>query len=194
MSKEKGKNIIIIAFVIGFLTWRVASTFPWIIAAIEMTNLPDPPKPSVTYGEFPFRLEYELNGEVHVIEDILVCEFAGVESRGAAGKYREWNEYIKSTGGNMVTLLDVRDNNDFTEWGNQVLELCFDPGKAAYYMGDTDSYLSKTSRGEWIDYLYLTPKGEKGYSAFTSDEAWEKYGIRIIKYEPSKPIENIFEK
>ena len=43
-----------------------------------------------------------------------------------------------------------------------------------------------------IDYLYITPEGKKGYSAFTADEALERYNIRIIKWEYSKQIENSY--
>jgi len=36
-----------------------------------------PPEPEITYGEFPFRLEYEIDGERFVIEDVVIVEFMG---------------------------------------------------------------------------------------------------------------------
>lgn len=150
------------------------------------------PKPEITYGEFPFRLKYEINGKIETIEDTLVCEFDGFNVEGENGKYRKWKTSVKSTGKDMITLYDLRKNNDFTDWGNQVLELCFDPGNGEYYMGDTGDRQRKGSLGTWIDYLYLSESGKTGYSAFKPDEAWEKYNIKIISWEIADPIQNNF--
>ena len=35
--------------------------------------------PQITEGEFPFVLEYEINGERHIIEDTVVCKFDGYD-------------------------------------------------------------------------------------------------------------------
>ena len=67
--------------------------------------IPDPPKPEITYAEFPFCLTYELNGEVIVIEDTIICEFDGYVVEGENGKYRAWSSRLKS-GNERITLLD----------------------------------------------------------------------------------------
>lgn len=150
------------------------------------------PKPEITYGEFPFKLTYELDGEIKTIEDTIICEFDGFEVVGEAGKYRKWKIYTKSTGERMISLFDLRSNNTFTEWGQKVLELCFDPGSAEYYMGDVGNRQSAGNLCKWIDYLYILPDGKTGYSAFKLDEAWEKFKIKLISWEVSPPIQNSF--
>ena len=38
----------------------------------------DLPEPKIKYGEFPFVLTYEVDGEIRVIEDTIVCEYEGL--------------------------------------------------------------------------------------------------------------------
>ena len=68
----------VISIVLGYFS------FPWIAIDLHMRLSPDPPMPEITYGEFPFRLVYELNGEQIVIEDIIICEFDGFGMGGGA--------------------------------------------------------------------------------------------------------------
>lgn len=187
------KKIISICIFTIFISIIISGMlFLFVISGAVFSLMPTPPKPEITYREFPFRLEYEINGENIVIEDVLICEFDGFKSLGAAGKYRKWNIYTKSSGERMIKLLDVREKNDYTDWGNQVLELCFDPGNAEYYMGDVEYRQRDGTMCEWVDYLHKKPDGTTGYSAFELDEAWEKYKIRLISWEVAPPIENTF--
>lgn len=41
-----------------------------------------PSKPEVTYGEFPFELVYEYNGEQFTINETIVCEYEGTFRSG----------------------------------------------------------------------------------------------------------------
>ena len=38
-------------------------SLPWILLGIGIASLPNPPEPEVKYGEFPFKLVYEVDGE-----------------------------------------------------------------------------------------------------------------------------------
>ncbi|MBQ2840423.1 MAG: hypothetical protein IJE70_03665, partial [Oscillospiraceae bacterium] len=60
-----------------------------------------------TYGEFPFKLEYELNGKKYTVEDVWVCEFNGFGSNEGFGKHRQWKGKVKSTGEDKIVLLEV---------------------------------------------------------------------------------------
>lgn len=188
------KTFFLVIGIIGgvLLTSLLYFAFMFFVAFGGLNFLIPVPKPEVTHGEFPFQLTYEINGETKVIEDTVICEFDGFEVIGEAGKYRKWKIHVEGTGARMITLCDLRSDEDFTDWGNQVLELCFDPGDAEYYMGDIGDRQSEGNTGEWIDYLYMLPNGETGYSAFKADEAWEKYKIRIISWECAPPIKNKF--
>ena len=82
------------------------------------------PRPEITYGEFPFTLTYELDGEIKTIEDTIICEFDGFEAIGESGKYRKWKTYLKS-GNERLTLLDLRPLGEVNQFGQTILELFF---------------------------------------------------------------------
>jgi hypothetical protein len=189
----KRKHIVLtIGIVLLSVVIIIGGWYLFVISGAVFSLMPNPPKPEITYGEFPISITVDINGEEKVVEDTVICEFDGVENLGSGGKRRKWKIYMKSTGERMVTLYDLRTSNEFTEWGTQVLELCFDPGNAEYFMGDIGDSQREGSLGKWIDYLYSTPEGETGYSAFDLDEAWEKYKIKIISWKISPPIQNSF--
>lgn len=148
------------------------------------------PKPEITYGEFPFRLTYELNGETKVIEDIIVCEFDGFKVEGENGKYRKWKTYLKS-GSERITLLDVRQLGEKDDFNHTILELFFSYGNGEYYMGDEYSQ-SKAEISTYVEYMYQNVDGTIGYSAFKAEEAYEKFNIRLISWEAAEPIQNTF--
>lgn len=134
----------------------------------------------VKYGEFPFELTYKLDGETITINDVYVCEYAGVDWNEGVGAHRNWKGYIKSTGDEDLVL--VRDGNFL---------LCCYVGHAEYYMGDDEDYLAENFYPR-LYYIYnlnerLTESGG------VTEEIKEKYKIEIISWELSDPIENSFE-
>ena len=148
------------------------------------------PEPEIKYGEFPCALAYEVDGEIKTIEDIIVCEFDGFKVVGEAGKYRKWKTYLKS-GNEDMTLLDLRPLNEKNEFGHTMLEFFFSYGNAEYYMGDTQRK-SIPHIADYVEYKYQTVDGNIGGSAYSNEEAYEKYKIRLISWEAAPPIENEF--
>ena len=121
------KIIIVTSIVIVALLLYVVIMF---VAAFGGFNfLLHVPKPEITYGEFPCVLTYEVNGEIKVIEDVIVCEFDGFEAANEAGKYRKWKTYLKS-GKEDMTLLDLRPLNEKNEFGHTMLEFFFSYGNS----------------------------------------------------------------
>ncbi|MCL2391954.1 MAG: hypothetical protein FWC66_05010 [Oscillospiraceae bacterium] len=190
MSKTtKGILQMALATVAGALACTLF--FLFIISGAFAVLAPNPSRPQITYGEFPFRLTFELDGELQVIEDTIVCEFVGFESRGTAGRYRVWEAHLKS-GAERITLLNLRHLEETNELGQLMLELFFDWGNANYYMGDTSRWPRGGQNFYEIMFLFQSPDGRIGGSAYEADVAWEKYGIRLIDWEVSSPIENTF--
>lgn len=190
----KLKKIAIVPIIIisGFLLIFAYLALPWVIIGLGMHFGPNPPVPEITYGEFPFQLEYEIEGERKIIEDIIICEFDGFEQRGEAGRYRKWKTTFKS-GKERIVLLNTRDLNITDEWGKKILEFNFYFGNAEYYMGDSLANNHKSAQDfNWVEYLYQTADGIIGGSALKAEEAYEKYKIRLIRWEASSPIQNTF--
>jgi hypothetical protein len=90
--------------VVALVTYLV---FPWLLIFIGIQSKPNPPRPEITNGEFPFRLMYEVNGYQKVIEDTLIYEFDGYGADEGRGKYRKWKKRLAS-GNERITLLKGR--------------------------------------------------------------------------------------
>ena len=78
MSITKKITLVIVALILVCVIGVLSFAFPWIVIFIGGWLSPNPPTPEITYGEFPFRLEYRIADEVYVVEDVIVCEYDGV--------------------------------------------------------------------------------------------------------------------
>ena len=190
MTMKLSKVIIVLSSL--FILVVTSFLHPWITLFFGVSLFQTSDKPKITYGEFPFTLTYELNGEKSVIEDTIICEYEGVMNRGTAGKARKWSATLKS-GREQLTLLDLRSQKEQNELKQTVLELYFYYGSGAYYMGDEKNTFAREAQGfDWIEYRYQTEEGTIGGSAYRADEAWAKYRIRLISWECAPPIKNTF--
>ncbi|MEC0180523.1 hypothetical protein P4H61_03305 [Paenibacillus peoriae] len=153
---------------------------PWLLILIGIQLEPNPPRPEITYGKFPFRLEYEINGQRKVIKDTLICEYDGIGSDEGRGKYRKWKERLAS-GNERITLLKVDDTK----------EIYYSPGNANYYMGDLDD------PGEYEHYFpdaLFIERDSIGANTgiILADELLDKYHIKLISWDYTPPIKNNF--
>ena len=150
----------------------------------------DVPEPEITYGEFPFELVYEMDGETVVVNDVYVCEYDGIGmSSAAAGadKYREWIGYVESTGEGGVILME-----DVLPDGN--LQLICSVGGPEYYMSDPDVVYESEYTPNVIRIIrYNDGISSIGGSDAEIEELMETYNIKIISWTFSDPIENTFE-
>jgi len=163
-----------LALIIGYFA------FPWLAIFIFGQLEPNPPRPEIAYGEFPLRLEYEINGQRMVVEDTLICEFDGFGWNEGVGKYRKWKQRLAS-GNETIILLKV-DETKF---------IFYPPGSAQYYMGDGKDYVKYNDL--FPDAIIQETDGEfTSTRTIAADELFEKYKIRLISWEPSTPIQNRF--
>jgi len=155
-----------------------------VLACEQAANFfaPSPPRPEITYGEFPFRVEYEKNGERIVVEDTIICRFDGfVVSRGGSGKMRRWKSSFASGRAIFIEMgLMVDDTN----------QIFLYIGEARNYMGDGGGGESppKCRAYKYLDSLV----GGHSLGRIDSDELFSTYGIKVISHEFSHPIVNIF--
>ena len=175
---------VILAVILTIAIILAMIVFPWGFISVGSWLAPNPPKPEIKYGEFPFVLIYELDGEVKVIQDVVVCEFDGFKSHGEAGKYRKWKSHLKS-GKERITLLNV-DNT---------LEFYFNYGDPENYMGDPQSGRYGEDLSYDLSYIPFIKK-ENGIivadSGMPADKVWEKYKLKIIDWKYTPPIKNSF--
>jgi len=163
----------------------------WTFFHLSFFLLPNPPAPVNKYGEFPFRLVYEIRGEQIIVEDALICEFVGREIDAARGKWLKWDERLASDNTltrffGMYRLLDIG-----TEWQYAgVIEL-LDGSEMGKGSADT-IYLDIGNSLYYLGYNVLD-----GYSPgivlnateiIEEDVLWEEHGIRIIEASFSQPM------
>ncbi|MFX3673177.1 MAG: hypothetical protein ACE3JQ_01845 [Paenisporosarcina sp.] len=153
---------------------------PWLLIFIGIHLEPNPPRPEITYGEFPFRLEYEINGERKVIQDTLICEYDGIGANEGQGKYRKWKERLAS-GNKDITLLKV----------DETKEIYYPPGSSDYYMDDLGEY--ESSEHFFPDAAFIEKDGRFTHSGIISaDQLLKEYNIKLISWDASQPIKNSF--
>ena len=142
---------------------------------------PNPPLPEITYGEFPFRIEYEINGERFVIEDTVICEFDGF-GMGAMGdpKIRKWKSRLASGSDGNVLILQVIDGKR---------KVRCNVGSPQYYMGE----LGISADVYWPPEAFLAENEGTPSAVVLFPEQWyNEYNFRFISWEFTDPIVNTF--
>ena len=172
MAKSKKVWIILLVILIPLIPF-IYIALAWTVVGIGMwVFTPNPARPEETYGEFPFELIYEIDGETITINDIYVCEYDGITCDTGSGKYRTWNGYVKSTGDDVVVL--YKDNITTIH--------CY-VGDAEYYMDDE----------KYPEQRPFKPRFYIGSLPISTDQLLQRYKIRIVSWSLSEPIENSFD-
>ena len=189
------KKTLLVTGIIGVLVFVLYALFYLSVisgAFLVFTYFaPNPPKPEITYGEFPFILTYEIDGEIKTIEDTLICEYDGIEWIADGSKERRWKYGFKS-GIEEIILLDFSDREEIHELGYKILYLYFFCGSPEYYMGEEEGFRRHPADLDTVHYRYLNNEGEIGGSAYGIDETYEKYKVRIIDWKIADQIANRF--
>ena len=153
----------------------------WVFLYIGLLIGETPKKPVNIYGEFPFILTYEINGEIKVIQDIIVCTYDGIGLNEASGKYRKWSSVLKS-GNNEIILLKINDT----------FEIYYNHGSAQYYMGDIEQLSDLSANPIGVRYKEKVKNIFNKDGSLDAETLWNTYAIRIISWECAPPIHNVF--
>lgn len=157
------------------------------------------PAPRITEGEFPFALEYELDGERHLIEDTVVCSFDGYDMSVAfpfTDYSRTWRAFLESGDESKILIFEFEPDTESALVEGRInteSKVILYYGSGGYYLGDPD----EANSGPCINYSEKYKISEKesviDSTELTFDELEEYFGIKIIRFEFSDPIENEFE-
>lgn len=135
-------------------------------------------KPTVTEGEFPFSITYELDGERVTIEDVYKVHY--VRNDGYADtKSRVYAGELKSSGEDAAFYTLKKDKNTRIElWTH------FYPD---YLMGDAEYDYFNDQAFEPAIYYYDAEETEH-----SDEETLSKLGVKLVSFEYPEPIENSF--
>ena len=146
--------------------------------------------PEITYGEFPFRLEYKtkISDEIIIIEDTIICEFKGHELRPLP----EW--FNLGTGIRIYEerLMSEKEEFSFILYSTDEYSVKYNLGSGGYYLGDSGVWSKHISYDELVLYEYQAT-GEVSEREIQLKDL-EDYGIYIIKFDRAEPIENTFKR
>ena len=150
-------------------------------------------EPAITEGEFPIYLEYEKYGARYIIDDIVVCSYNGIDTTGFIPS--RWYSVSLKNESNTTLMFFVDNTESKLTKGriNEEASIRLHIGNGGYYLGDPDAkdytpYIS-------YDEQYKTePKVTHiDFTKLTNEQLEEIFGIKIIRFEFSSPIENTFE-
>lgn len=146
----------------------------------------EPPKPAVTFAEFPLYAVYIMNGQRYELRDTIIGEYDGTGWNEGIGKFRKWKLTLKSSGADRLTLVKTKE-------GDVEIEIFFSLGHAEYLMGDPDK--DRVYTQNYPSGALISKKDGRmtSTSLFTSGELTEKYNIRILEWKTGPPIQNQFE-
>ena len=157
------------------------------------------PAPQITEGEFPFVFEYELNGQRYLIEDTVVCRFDGYDLSNPFPLIpysRMWYASLKSGEEEKRMIIEFDENTESALVSGRVntesrVHLFY--GSGGYYLGDPEH----ADRGPKIRYTEKYQTGTKESTITVTDLSYEQleelFGIKVIRFEFSSPIDNTFE-
>lgn len=135
-------------------------------------------KPTVTEGEFPFSITYELDGERVTIEDVYKVHY--VRNDGYADtKSRVYAGELKSSGEDDTLYTLKKDENTRVELWTHFY--------ADYLMGDTEYDYFDDEPFEPKIYYYDAQETE-----YQDEETLAAQGVKLISFEYPTPIENSF--
>ena len=199
MNVRKKIFIVIIAIILLFVIGILIFISPWLILAVGLYLSPAPPKPEIKYGEFNFKLVYEISGEVRTIDDTIVCEFDGFNIDEGRGKTRRWKEHFKNEQNNELYAFRMEYPEEYKhskpEKYNIVLQN-IDHYKVLLIMADAEYFMGEPENkqtGELEPTIQVYDKSV-GYfkDPIQSDEFLKEYNFKIISWYCDSPIENHF--
>lgn len=176
---------VIVIFLLNFITWTS-------IFAVGLLS-PNLTEPEITSGEFPFVIEYEFEGETYIVEDTVVCSYEGNDP-SALVPTRSYSYYLKNDSNRLMIEFDANTESLLTEGQiNEESRIVWYYGYGGYYLGDP----KEADSGPCINYVEIYKSSPKvshhQTTKLTNEQLEELFGIKIIRFEFSSPIENKFE-
>lgn len=142
-----------------------------------------PPLPEITYGEFPFSLEYEIDEERILIEDTVIAEFIG-SFRGnvTTQPRRSWSIKLLNNSGELKAF-----HYEFLIIESEDVTITLSSGSAGYFMNDGGSKPQLTVRDRIAGFMHFSH-----YDLEEARKILAEYGITLINWEYATPIRNFF--
>ena len=157
------------------------------------------PEPQIKEGEFPFIVEYELNGQRYLIEDIVLCSFSGHDLSNPfpfIPYSRTWDSALESGDEEKCLIIEFPADSESVLVKGRInvesrIRLYY--GSGGYYLGDRED----ADKAPSINYVeeYVSGKNETTVeiSELSFNQLEELFGIKVVRFDFRSPIKNSFE-
>jgi len=161
---------------------------------VAVVNWQDFLFPVIRYGEFPFHIEYKLNGEIFSIKDTVIAEFRG-HTRSTKGlPIRSWRGTMQSGESPRRDIFHDTDVPSVLTEGqhNMGIWIWISTGWPDHFMGDSNRTFRDHPRivlseqFSWMRGSVITS------TEITAEQLQEYFDITIVTWEFSEPIQNRF--
>lgn len=165
------------------LVLAIPTTRVWFLASIAVMFFPSPPIPKVREADFPFILEYQIGGEVFIIEDILHIEFGGVSRGLGDGANLVWRVRLLSDSSlDEIVLVQISETHVISHMFPNPLVLMGQTQGEVF----TDRRFVSRQPTEW--------RGGQLWGRFlTKEELYSEYGITVLRFDIPSPVDNNFQ-
>ena len=188
-----GKIMLVCGAIFMIFSVLIVTQFPPLWSLLT----PRPPKPEIIYGEFPFKLEYEIQGERIVLEDTIIIEYDGIGWNAGYGNHNVWASRLAS--GNDLLIELFRNDSELVIFHSYAIS------SGVYLMGeeaDNAAYADPSVMAPGARCVNLMKDGRiRSYvkegrlpnlSTVHTEELLNSYGIVFLNWEFTPPIENNF--
>jgi len=146
---------------------------PWLLIYVGLLFEENPPKPKYTYGEFPFHLEYEINGQRMIVEDTVIVKFDGFRAESGIGSKKKinWKQSLKSGKKDVIFFQDGDSEKIYLNVREEDYKL-EDEIRNRNYNNDIPFIMKEVDDGRYIS-----------GSVISEHELYSNYKIKLIKFE-----------
>lgn len=148
-------------------------TGPWLLLYVGSLLEENPPKPTYTYGEFPFHLEYEINGQRMIVEDTVIVKFDGFRAESGIGskKIIKWKQSLKSGKKDVIFFQDGASEKIYLTVREEDYKL-EEEIRNRNYNNDIPFIMKEVDDGRYIS-----------GSVISEDELYSNYKIKLIEFK-----------
>lgn len=177
VKKKKFLKIILIIFLV--IVFAIVSIWLYCFgpSLVEILFV-RPAKPQIKYGEFPFELEYEYNGEKFTISETIICDYEGISFSLEGGNSRDWTCYVTNNDEYGQYYLD---EENYPTLHIQI------PLNAEYYMGSPEADVEFAT-----PYIFFID--ETTGTTYYEQDLMDVVSAKIISWKPSNPLEGNIKK
>ena len=180
----------------------IIAIFTLICVSICSCAPKDETPPKIKEGTFSFCVEYIYKGETYKYEDTILCNYVGLLTKKSGVKspntIRDWESTLQSSSESYNDVLVVKQygvESIFTKGRTNTCSFVYlSFGRADYYMGENEYSDIDAPCFYYYESFKNSSGTQSGENTVLTEEQLEEYfGIKVVEFNFSSPIQNEYE-